>query len=716
MVPMSRVALLLSFLFCWSNTCSQLLAQEDPRAQFRSEFSKGVEYNDTKMMDKALKREGGPSQAALYFEELSVDKWRSRAGADPKDVAQRDSKLAALHEAWKRCFEGSTTLEKVQRWIDGMDDDLYARLQKGRDSSAKLWQHAQLIMKGQVKAEYQNTMQQFIQLARNAEQLGHAIEAADLWGLAGVIGGKMPDKSLEDRQEIVFATEQFMLQRTAWEFTHDSYFIMSREFVKSEKLRLEDAKKTAEKRESDGYDPNAKGIDGLVMPGVAEAKQPLVFEAQKSWENELDYGPKNGPAPALWWNASLRGEGTNAQLSWFRRMPIYLVRTGSNKFAVATDPGDESKFQEIDVSSKAKPTTFHLDAEKKLSYAMFFWAGSDRERVGEAECNLAFTNEMANIYFRSAASWKATLDGEALVFYDDNCNGLPADSDPLDPPFKVHTLGEHAGDGSTAPLLDSMKVGKGPRVPFSEFVKLGSGWHHLRRDGQDVVGVRPLNPEYLKTGKVKLDWSGPKGAAPAQLVIQGSSDYKTAFFDVAGGKEIEVPAGEYAVIFGRVVAGKGARAQTATLYRGSSATFTVEPDKTLVLKMGAPFEVEFTKSGDEKVTIDALSIMLKEASGCVITEFQNGVSLVPEVFAAKAEDGKGAKSVGKFVRFTDGDLLNEAAKKHNNLGLLCATFPMPAGYRSGDLVLEVDLPHPGMKVALKVKKHPLFGALESAWK
>ncbi|MCA8965869.1 MAG: hypothetical protein KDC48_13375 [Planctomycetes bacterium] len=713
---MFRVAVLLSFLLLSSFAGAALRAQEDPRAQFRAEFTKGVEYNDAKMMDKAIKKDGGPAQAWLYFEELYVEKWRAQPGADSATVAARDAKLTGLRESWARCFEGSHSLEKIQRWIDGMDENLYAKLQKERAESAKLWQFAQTIMQGQVKSEYQKVVEQFTQLARNAETLGHAIEAADLWGLAAVVANRTPDKTVEDRDQTVFLTEQFLLQRDAWEFTGDGVYITSREFAKAEKVRLEEAKKKADARQAAGYDANAKGIDSLVMPNVTEAKSELSFEALKTWENELDYGPKNGPQPALWWNASLKGDGSNTQLNWFRRTQLYMLRTGNTKFAIGTDPGEPAKAEEIDVSGKAKPTTFHLDAAKKEPYAMFFWAGSDRERVGEAECNLAFTTEMANVYFRSAASWKATVAGDAVVFYDDNASGTPCDGDPFDPPFKVHTLGDHGGEGTVVPLLDSMRVGKGPRVPFSEFVKFASGWHYLHRDGNATVGTKPLNPEFFKTGKVKLDWSGVKSGAPAQLVIQGSSDYKSAFFDIAGGKEVEVPAGEYAVIFGRIVAGKGARSQTATLYRGSSPTFLVEPDKTTVVKMGAPYELQFARRGDENTSIDALSIMLKEASGCLITELQNGCSFVPEVFAAKSEDGKGAKVVGKFVRFTDGDLLNEAAKKHGNLGLLCATFPMPAGYRNGELILELKLPAAGMKVGLKIKKHPLFGAIESAWR
>jgi hypothetical protein len=713
---MNRPHPALTFLLSWLLLAGAALAQGFTREQFRAEFAKGLEYNDEKLMDRAIKKDDGPTHAWQYFEELYVEKWQGTGANDDKRVAEREAKLKALQAAWKRCFEGSGTLEKVQRWIDGMDNSVYQRLQAGRNTSAKVWAHAQTVMQAQVKGEYEQVMKQFMDLARNAETIGHALEAADLWGLAGTIGNRMPDKTVEDRENILFLTQQFLLQRDAWSYTGDKWYAISNEFAKSEKVRIEDAKKSADKRAAAGYDANAKGIDALVMPGVAEAKQPLEFEAQKGWDAELDYGPKNGPSPALWWNVSVKGDGSYAQLNWFRRLPLYLVRQGNTKFAVGADPADASRLTEVDVSSKGKLSTFFLDAEKKQPYAMFFWAGSDRERVGEAECNLAFTTDMANVYFRSAASWKATVGADPMVFYDDNANGLPGDADALDPPFKVHTQGVHSGDGSDAPLLDSMRIGKGPRVPFSEFVKLSTGWHYIRRDGNEVLGVRPLNPEYVKTGKVKLEWAGPKTGAPTQLVIRGSGDYKSAYFDVAGGKEVEVPCGEYAVIFGRIVAGKGARAQTATIYRGSAATFAVEPGATHVLKMGAPYEIEFARKGDQDAVIDALSIHLKEASGCMITEFQNGISLVPEVFAAKAEDGKGAKPVGKFVRFTDGDLLNEAAKKHGSLGLLCATFPMPAGYRSGDLVLEIKLPEAGMKVGLKVKKHPLFGQLDSAWK
>jgi hypothetical protein len=344
---------------------------------------------------------------------------------------------------------------------------------------------------------------------------------------------------------------------------------------------------------------------------------------------------------------------------------------------------------------------------------MFFWTGTDRERIGEAEVNLAPADTNTPIYYRSAASWKTTIAEEQVTVYDDNTNGQPMDADPFDGKFPMHTLGR---PGAEAPLLDSMRIGKGPRVPFSEFAKVGAGWHYLHRSSDGKVGTRPLNPEYVKIGKVKLDWQGPKPTAPVQLVIQGTGDYKSACFEIAGGKEVEVPAGNYRVIWGRVVQGKGAaRLQMATIYAQDNEPFAVEAGKVSTVTMGAPFRLAFAREGsDSEVRIDATKMQLKEKSGCILAELQ-GMVLAPEVLAAKAEDGKGAKTIAKFVKLTDGDFLNLAAEKKKDVGLMLACFPRPEDSRDGTMELSVKLPSPGLKVALQIKKHPLFGKVDSPW-
>lgn len=694
------IATVLSVLLLSSGLA--LRAQDYTSDQFHTDFDKGIEIGDQKYQDKAMKR--GPGFAIKHFEALLRDRRRGSTTVEPK--------LEALRTSWARTFENGQTLVKVQRWHDEASDDMLEQFDTARNNSEKVWSfYTNQVSKDLVKAEYESCYEQLVEIARSVESIGHQLERAEVWSFASVVGSKMPDRTMVQRKDALFALEQFVAARQAWDFTVDEHYIRNREFVKAEKINIEEAEKLDEKRKEAGYSPDAKGIDSLVVPGKQDTL-PLKFEALTSWEAELDYSSKGGPVPPFWWLVSTGESGSNRKFDWFRRCALYLVRNGATKFAVATDPGDPKLMQEIDASPKGKPSTFWLDADHKLPYAMFFWAGSDRERVGDAECNLAPSDKYGNIYYRSAASWKTSFNGEPIVLYDDNGSGLPADGNPFEAERKSPMLGEHDTEGTLVPQLDSMRIGKGPRQVYSEFVHLATGWFHQRRGAGDDLVLRPLNPEFVPMGKIKLVWSGPKTTAPVQLVVQGSGDYATACFDVAGGKEIEVPAGNYTVIHGRILNGKGARAQMANLYRGTSAGFDVAAGKTFELQMGAPFSLDYTRRGDAGLSIDALKVLLREASGCVFGEL-HGMSLAPEVLAAKDDSGKGAKVVGKFVRFTDPDLVNKAANAHNNVGTLVACFPMPEDYREGELTLTAKLPADGMKVALVMKKHPLFGELKS---
>lgn len=678
-------------------------AQQDPQKQFVTEFGKGVELADDKMVDKAVKR--APAQALTYYESIYVAKQAGKAPAH--------AEVLALQNSWKRVFENGETVDKLDRWLSGADDRAMQNLRTIRDSTWKLWvDYTDRVSKVVERQPYLHTIQQYEVLAQNAQTLGHYVQVADILQTAAVVANKVPERTLDDRRKVVEITEKFLEARKSWGYTLDEHYIRNHEFVKAEKGRIEDDAKKGDKRKAEGYDPNAKGIDSLVMAGVAEEKHGYKFEALPNVD-ELDYAPRGGPVGPLWNLMSVGKVSEARKVPLFTRRDIYLARTAANKFAVSLVPNEIKGAVDIEANNKGRVSTFWLDAEKKIPYAMSFWLGSDREMINEAECNFEASEANANVYYRSAASWKGTIGTEPLVLYDDNCNGTPGDADPFAPQFKSMLLGDSEA-GTLVPVFDSMRIGKGPRMPYSEFVKLPTGWFHMRRSNGDEVGLRPLNPEYVKTGKLKLVWNGPKPTAPVQLVVQGSGDYKTAIFDLAGGKEIEVPAAEYTVVYGRLLIGKAPRVQTAALYQGSSKPFTVEAGKVHELKMGAPFVLQFTRRGDENSSIDATRIHATETSGCLLTEW-HGISLACEVLAAKEADGKGQKVVGKFLRFTDAELVNKAAGKHGTLGLLVACFPMPEGYRDGELVLQVKPGGAGMKLALAIKKHPLFGPMQSPW-
>ena len=701
------ILLLLSPLFLLTFA---LRAQEITNEEFQKTWKQGVELEDDKVMDRAVKR--GSRHVIQFYEGLAFQ------ARDGDDVAA-ELQCELLQASWKRCFGDIKTLEKLQRWTDGVTADIYNKLQQIRSNSGKLWNdYTASVATGTIKKDYQSCMEDYQKLARAAESIGHYYEASELWGLSSVVGSKMPEKNLEDREAVVFAIEQQLLCRDNWGYVFDTHYARNKGFVEAELVAIKEDRAKADKRKDEGYDANAKGVESLVMPNAAPKSYSLSFAPLKDWSKDLDYGPRGGPVPPFWWLDSLQGNGSSKQMGWFTAQPMYLLRRGANKFAVHYNPSDEKAATEISASSRAKPTTFYLDADKKRPYAMFFWLGTDQESTGVTKLNYAPQSNFVNLYYRSASSWKTQVDKEPIVYYDDDASGAPGNSEPFKGELRSHLVGDAAGEGVVVPLFDSMKVGKGKRVPFSSFVKLAAGWHYQEIASGADVAVRPLNPEYVKTGSVKLAWKGGKSVRPDQLVIQGKGDYAGAIFDVASGKPVDVPAGEYRVVWGRIVNGKGARVQAAQLYPSEeSESFLVKAGETFTLPMGEPFVLDFERQGDQQASIDALSICVKEKSGCRIVGV-HGTSLECDVLASKTGKAKGAKAVGSFLPFTNDQLIVKATEQYRNLGFLVACFPMPKGYREGELALKLDLPEAGMKLGLAVKKgkHKFFGKLGTVWK
>jgi hypothetical protein len=678
--------------------CASLPAQAGLE-QFTVAFGKALEYNDEKGIDKEVKKT--PEWAFEHFETMAVQLWTGKKEAE--------AHVNALKAAWTRCFGGLGALDHFDRWLGSQDADSYQRYFKARNNMQRAWALVDVAQKEGQKTAWTDAALALQQVARLVEETGHAYRTAEAYNLISACFGRMPDKTLEDRREGLMATERFLELRQQWEMTHDQYYTSSASYVKGEKLQIAEDQKKDEKRQAEGYGKDARGLAALLMPNVAEEVHPLAFEVHPHFD-ELDYSAKGGPLPFLWWEINFGKDIKELKFSWFRRGDLFLYRLGASKFAVGVE---QKRAVDADASQKPKPVTFFFDAEKKQPYAFWFYLGSDRDRFGELEVNMAPSEAVTPIFYKSAASWKTTIGAEPLWLFDDNANGNPGDVEVTKDELRSGQLGDPE-KGTIVPLLDSMQVGKGPRIPFSQFVQIGGAWHYLTTKGDTQAATKHFNPEYLKTGKVKLAWSGPKPSAPAQLVIQGKGDFATAFFDVAGGKEVEVPAGEYQVIFGRIVQGKGAKLQLANLFQGSSKPFKVEAGKVLELKMGAPFTIDFVRRGDQDTSIDATRMVLKEASGCAFVDL-HGLTIFPEVFAAKAADGKGAQPVGKFVRMEDPEFFNKAAGKYEKIGRTIACYPMPEGARDGDMVLKVRLKAAGMKVALKVLKHPLFGVIGSAW-
>ncbi len=250
-------------------------------------------------------------------------------------------------------------------------------------------------------------------------------------------------------------------------------------------------------------------------------------------------------------------------------------------------------------------------------------------------------------------------------------------------------------------------------------MQIGGTWFRLRGvDDGTKAGLQALDVDQIKTGRVQLKWQGNRRIAPEVLIIQGRDLFAHTAFDLSSGKAVEVPAGEYEISFGRIVVGRGARTQMAQIFKGDSEPFTVEEGKTLSLEMGAPFRIDFEREGgDRDLAIDASKLRVLDVSGAQYAHLHNAV-LTPDVVASTNSDGRGAREYGGFIPIDDVDLALVFAELSPLLNLSAIGFPRPnqSQGQSGDLVLRLRLPAPGMVVGLRQSRHPLFGKLLPVFK
>ena len=680
-------------------------AQDPKFNDFVSKFTKAMEFDDTKSMDRAVR--SGPEPALRYFSGICWS-WKEK-----NDDANRKI-LDTLNASWKRAFD-TETLDKYERYISGASEKLRKSLHEYEVVRNKILTGYYAIRADGRRQEFESYRDSALKLAEACESVGHALFAAENWSLVAVILIAIPERTVQDREYACFAMEQFISQRKNWDWTEDTSYKQNVAWLKGERGAIVEAKKEETKRADAGFSGDIKGAEGLVDPMAEEEIARLEFAVQK--KEPQDMFARGGGVRALWLGTQTK-EGTGpAKIGWFRQRDIFLVRTAATKFAVTTDgnkPDGGPGRQAIEVSSKYRPSEFFITADKSERYAMWFYLGTASESAMGLSHHLAPYQGNATVYYKSAASWTTSLAGEKITFYDDNCDGKLATIPPYDYGLKFRTFGDVEKEVSVV-AFDSMAIGKGKRIPWSSFVKLKDSWFHLRgKDDPSKMGVRPLHPEFFSTGTIQMKWKGSRTLKPAFLIVRGSDEFGDANFDIASGKAVEVPASTYRIAFGRMTSGKGVRLVEGHIYQGDMPKIEVKKGENTVITLGSPFQLDFKRGGDgDKVSIDATSIRILGAAGELYSRM-SGATPTPEVVCAKSDSGKGAKAIAEFMMM-DIEQLNRLSSK-SKLSMEVGFYPVLKGDLQGNQVFEGTLPFKSGVVGLRQKRHKVFGKFDPIWK
>jgi hypothetical protein len=678
---------------------------QDDYTLFVADFQKAQQFKDDKLLDRALQTR---ARWALEFYCTLAREWRN-APPDVSDKAR--AQMDVLLEAWKRVFKTST-LDKIERYYASADHTTLKQLDTNQ--TALYVSHKNLVAarSARRRLDLEAAKDTLWKLAETYERLGHNLKAAEAWECVAEALNSLPDMTVNERRDAVFALERYKEVREGWEFTDEPLYKKNLSWLKATKDELASAEQKAKEREAKGVSGEAKGPDAVVDPKGAEVIADLTFEAMKADIEDCFVG--GGLVMPNWQVVRLEGE-TPKQLLYFQASQLFAARIGGKYYIGPTAEDIAAKGTVISPATKPKPQQFWLDDKKTKPYAMWFFVGSDKEPFMGLEQNLAPSAEAVLLYYKSAASYRAHVGSEDVVFYDSNADGKLMTPDPY--AFGMSSKTVDIGNDVAIPGYDAMQIGKkGSIQPFSSYAKIGEQWFHLRAAKEGTaVSARPVIPEFLKTGTLHMKWTGPKTTTVQCLVVRGEADLGIAAFNLASLKPIEVPAGMYVVDFGRVAEGKGGSLQTADIYRGKSEAITVKAGETTVLTIGAPFTFDFDKASsgaDSEINAHKIKVL-----GASKEHYANLNNCVPEIEVLFAKDakGKGAKPVGTFIAVPDIDTLNKLVVDFKEIGYQCPLFPIVKGAKERLTILRFTPPGDGF-VSLRAPKAKLFGKIESGWK
>lgn len=401
------------------------------------------------------------------------------------------------------------------------------------------------------------------------------------------------------------------------------------------------------------------------------------------------------PIFQMWPAIPLGEEGSSGDFPYIEGGPK-VVRAGAASAAVDVDRDGKGEV-EIPLTGKEEPVRITLGSgEETRPWAFLARIGQARDRYQGIDFNLESSKEQMQIFLAPAASLVGEVGGLAVQVYDDNMDGLYGS----EPKFWASIGCSPSGSGQAD--VDALRVdGAKFARPWSPVSQIGEDWYRLAIDGTTLSATPITN---METGTLKLDF---KGLKPDYVLVQGHTKWGEAYFDLAGPeakKGLEVPVGTYYLISGRVSKGKREQTLKALVVPPEKAKgYDLAAGDNLTIELGAPFGFEFeVRQNAENVTVVGNTVFVSGRGGETYQRLWNCV-VTPDAVARKVGTKKGGKE--------------ETMRTATNQDDISVS---PAGYEVAWFPWDVELPkkkgEEELEVQLSMKKHKLFGKIESEWR
>ncbi|HLU40616.1 MAG TPA: hypothetical protein VK081_14620, partial [Planctomycetota bacterium] len=203
-------------------------------AQFVADFQKAQQFKDDQLLDRSLRSHS--RWAVEVYMALARD-WRFGASeASQKARAQMDMLLAS----WGRVFKTST-LEKVERYFASVEDSVLKQIDKNQSAYEVGMRNMLEARDAKKRKDLEAAREVLWKLAETYEQVGHVVRAAECWESVAVALAALPDPSVEERRDAVFALERYKSLRESWEFTEEPQYKANIAWMKHIKDELEAA-------------------------------------------------------------------------------------------------------------------------------------------------------------------------------------------------------------------------------------------------------------------------------------------------------------------------------------------------------------------------------------------------------------------------------------------------------------------------------------------